>query len=370
VTSALQRFFEQVSSAYQTSPFEVLLVVFLLLLLIAGLVGYAVYWSRRERRHQIALSERLFEEKASERSLGPSQRDLLQKMRRYLKDDAQVHHLVTDEVAFNSAAARLREDGEANAQSIAALRVTLGFHDGSGDRAPRSSTAIPQGATVLIARNRYRRPVKARVLTPQPNAFRVRLVEQGARMPPGAGVDVFYQSSAGVFTFHTTVLAEHTQEIRLSHSEDLKRYQKRRYYRRRVEIPVHLYPFDSEKPLLSKSRDIGGGGASLLNPDGHFKVGDELELRFKPDGVEIRITGTVVRVSDNGRTIHVNYEHIRDSVRDRIYNAIFKPPKDEQEAMERGRTRAAQSSTPDSPPPGSASPGSPPPDSQGSKTTE
>jgi len=124
----------------------------------------------------------------------------------------------------------------------------------------------------------------------------------------------------------------------------LKRYQKRRYYRKQIALPVHVYPFDSDTPLLSKSRDIGGGGASLLNPEGHFKVGDDIELRFKPDDAEIRVTGTVVRVSDSGRTIHVNYEHIRDSLRDRIYNAIFKPPKDELDEMRRRTGQGAKTS--------------------------
>lgn len=335
MTPAVQRFFDQVSSAYQTSPFEVILAFLLIFGLITGLAVYAAVGGKRSRRRQIAVARKLFEEKANELRLTPSQRELLERMRHYLRDDTRIHLLVTDEIAFSSAAAKLRENDEAGAQSIAALRVTLGFHGGPKDRAPRSSAAIPAGATVLIARNRYRRPVRAEVLAPQPEAFRVRVTEQGARLPAGAGVDVYYQSNAGVFTFRSTVLGEERGEARLAHSEDLKRYQKRRYYRRRIEIPVRLYPFDTDTELLSKSRDIGGGGASLLNPDGHFKVGDELELRFRADELEIRITGSVVRVSDSGRTIHVNYEHIRDSVRDRIYQAIFKPPADEVEAMER-----------------------------------
>ena len=337
MTPAVRRFFEQISSAYQASPFELLVVFLSLFLLIAGLVAYALFWGRRERRQHVELARKLFEEKAKDLDLTPSQRDLLDRMRHYLKDETQIHLLVTDQVAFNSAAVQLREAGEANAQQIAALRVKLGFTAAGSDRATRASADIPAGSNLLIARNRYRRPMKAKVLPPQPDAFRVRLLEEGSRLPPGAGVDVFYQSSAGVFTFHTTVLAEHQREARLAHSEDLKRYQKRRYYRRRVEIPVHVYPFDSDKPLLSKSKDIGGGGASLVNPNRHFKVGDDLELRFKTDDTEIRITGTVVRVSDSGQTIHVNYEHIRDSVRDRIYNAIFKPPKDEREEMRRAQ---------------------------------
>ncbi len=344
MTPAVERFFEQISNAYQTSPFEVILGVLLATILVAGLVAYTVVHSKRDRNRQIALAKRLFDEKAEELGLTPSHRHLLERMQHYLKDETQIHLLVTDGIAFNSAAAKVREQGEASAQSIAALRVTLGLSGKRSARAPRSSAMIPAGSTVMLARNRYREPIKARVLAPQPEAFRARIVEHGKRLPAGSGVDVYYQSSAGVFTFHATVLAGEPYEVRLTHAEDLKRYQNRRYYRRQIELPVHLYPFDRDIALVATSLDIGGGGASLVNPDGYFKAGDELELRFDCGTAEIRITGTVVRVSDSGKTLHVNYEHIRDSIRDRIYRGIFRPPKDELLAMEQARRQGANTS--------------------------
>ena len=342
VTPSVQRFFDQVANAYRASPVEVLIVVLLVVGLIAGLVAYAVVRSRKEEREQRELARRLFDEKTSQVALSPSQRELLALMRRYLRDPVNVHHLVTDEVAFNAAAARLREEGGADAAAIAALRVTLGFHTGRGERAPSSSAAIPPGSTVLVARNKYRKPARTRVLEPSPQSFRVQILEEGARLPPGAAVDVYFHSSAGVFTFHTTILSESGGVVEMSHSEELERYQKRRYYRRKIALPVRILPFDSDRALLSRFREIGGGGASLVNPEGHFKAGDELELRFRSDDDEIRLTGTVVRVSDSGRVIHVNYEHIKEGLRDRIYRAIFKPPKDEQEAMRRAAAQGVK----------------------------
>ena len=344
MTPAVERFFQQISSAYQTSPFEVFLGALLTMSLVTGLIAYTVVHTKRDRSRQVALAKRLFDEKAEELGLTPSHRHLLGRMQHYLRDETRVHLLVTDEIAFNSAAAKVREHGEATAQSIAALRVALGLSGRRSESAPRSSAMIPAGSTVMLARNRYRQPIKARVLAAQPEAFRARIVEEGKRLPPGSGVDVYYQSSAGVFTFHATVLSGETQEVRLTHSEDLTRYQNRRYYRRQFEIPVHLYPFDRDITLITTSLDIGGGGASLVNPDGYFRAGDELELRFDCGTGEIRITGTVVRVTNSGKTLHVNYEHIRDTIRDRIYRGIFKPPGDELLAMEQARRQGANTS--------------------------
>jgi PilZ domain len=343
MSPGVERFFEQVADAYKSSPLELLGIVLLLLVLLGGLVAYAIIWGRREKKHQADLAQQFYDEKARDLKLTPSQHDMLHQMARYLRNPINVYQLLTDEISFNACALQLRENQDATAQSIASLRIALGYQSNRADRAPKSSTQIPAGSTVLVARNRYKKPVKAKVLPPEPQAFGIRLVDEGVRVPAGAAVDVYFQNNAGVFTFHSTVLGEEGKTVRLSHSEDIKRYQKRRYYRRKIDLPVHVYPFDSDKPILSRFRDIGGGGASLLNTDHHFKEGDELELRFTPDNEEIKLTASVMRLSEGGNIVHVNYEHIRDGLRDRIYSAIFRPPKDEQEAMEQGGGAPARS---------------------------
>ena len=67
-----------------------------------------------------------------------------------------------------------------------------------------------------------------------------------------------------------------------------------------------------------------------------------LHYRFTPGNEEIKLTASVMRLSDGGKIMHVNYEHIRDGLRDKIYSAIFRPPKDEQDAMENGARPAGR----------------------------
>ena len=365
MTPGVQRFFEQVADAYVASPLEVLGVVLILLILVGGLILYAAVWSRREKKHQTELAGQLYEQKSRELKLTPSQHELLKQMAHYLRNPTNVYQLLTDEVAFNASAIQLRENEEATPQSIASLRIALGFQSHRSDRAPKSSTQIPAGATVLVVRNRYKKPVKAKALPPEPQSFLIELVDEDARVPAGAAVDIYFQNSAGVFTFRSTVLGEDGKTVKLSHSEEIKTYQKRRYYRRKIDLPVHIYPFDSDRPILSRFKDVGGGGASMLNTDHHFKEGDDLELRFTPDNEEIRLTATVMRLSEGGAVMHVNYEHIRDGLRDRIYSAIFRPPKDEQEAMEQATGKPAPGSKVQ--PTGTDQ--SPQPDTHGTKTT-
>lgn len=355
MTPGVERFFEQVSDAYQQSPWELVGIFVLVLGLLGGLVIYGVFLSRRQSRQQKRLRDRLFEEKARELKLDTAQRELIARMGQYLKESGNLYKLLTDQIAFNAAAARLREIEHVGPQAIAALRLALGYQTSRQDQAPHSSAAIPEDATVLLVRNKYRQPIKAKTLARQAQSFQVTILEEGARIPTGATLSVYFQNSAGVFTFEASVLSQEGGVLQLSHSEQIKQYQKRKYYRRRIDLPVHVYPFDEDKPILSRFKDIGGGGASLVNPDHRFKAGDDLELRFKPAGdLEVRLTASVVRLSEGGKVIHVNYEHIRDSLRDRIYHAIFKPPKDEEEAAQQRQGKPAQK--PQRPAPNTAKP--------------
>ena len=153
MTPGVKRFFEQVADAYTSSPLEIFGLVLILLVLVGGLIIYAVVWSRREKRHQTELARRLYDEKSRELKLTPSQHELLKQMSHYLRNPINVYQLLTDEIAFNSCALQLRENDEATPQSIASLRIALGFQSSRSDRAPKSSTQIPAGATVLVVRN-------------------------------------------------------------------------------------------------------------------------------------------------------------------------------------------------------------------------
>lgn len=329
--TTVEGFFEQIRAAYQSSPLEVVIFILIVGVLIGGLVGFGIHFTRRERRKHIELATRLYTEKAEELKLTPGERELLKRLSRHLKDPTNTYQLLTDEISFNAAAAALREEtDDVSPSSIAALRVKLGYRATRPDRAPRASASIPEGATVLLVRNRSRKPIKARVEAPTSRAFRVRLSAE-SRLPTGVALEVFFQNSAGVFTFTSTVLAVTEGIAELSHSEAIQKYQKRRYFRRAIDLPVHVADFEEpDEQRLAQFIEIGGGGASLTNPDGAFSDDQRLELTFQLEEQRIRVVARVVRRSDSGRVLHVSYEHIQEGVRDRIYQAIFKPPKDEE----------------------------------------
>lgn len=94
---------------------------------------------------------------------------------------------------------------------------------------------------------------------------------------------------------------------------------RRMYMRRRVRLPVLV----AREPDAADARqtillDLGGGGASLRNPWGLLQKGDPLRMSFSPGAGRLTVAAHVVRVSGNGTAIHVKFESLSETARDRI----------------------------------------------------
>jgi c-di-GMP-binding flagellar brake protein YcgR len=112
----------------------------------------------------------------------------------------------------------------------------------------------------------------------------------------------------------------------LEHSEDVESAQRREYYRRPMRFPVYLRSAEKEhRPVRSEFLDIGGGGGSVVNPGQRYEEGDTLELTFHPDSEKtLHIPANVVRTSKGGKVLHLSFENIRESSRDKIYRLLFR----------------------------------------------
>ncbi|MBA7689092.1 hypothetical protein ES703_97587 [subsurface metagenome] len=90
-------------------------------------------------------------------------------------------------------------------------------------------------------------------------------------------------------------------------------------------LPVFIKPAGSEeRPLESILLDLGGGGASLKNPNRSFKPGMDLELSFHPEGESrMFIIAEVLRISKNGTILHLRFGPLKETTRDRIIGSLF-----------------------------------------------
>jgi len=117
--------------------------------------------------------------------------------------------------------------------------------------------------------------------------------------------------------------------LRIAHSENLLRAQNRQFYRRKLSVPVGIKKAGSdEKPETVRSIDLGGGGASLVNPQRRFRKGQSVELFIETRaGRRLKVTGSVIRTSSDGEVLHIEFDRIPESHRDRIIGYILNKTK-------------------------------------------
>jgi c-di-GMP-binding flagellar brake protein YcgR len=331
----LSAFFETVSRGFERSPLEVVLVILSFLVFIALLILIYRLQRRKVRRQQISLARSHYRQIAEKHSLRPSEEDLIQRMARFLKEPEKKYLILINQPTFNFCASKLRaKEGVASA-AIAELRSKLGFRLQGPEQIPASSAELPEGQGLLIVAADLKAPegrqgreggkAQGRVHKQEPGFLSVQLIETGASFHPGQTVRVYFQNRAGLFSFLSSVQSVENQRIRLQHGEDIRRLQRRRYYRRRVSLPVGIrYPGAEEKPTLSTFYDLGGNGASLKNPGRRYGAGEAVELTFLAAGERFTLVAEVLRTSKNRYVLHVRFAPMRETTRDRIIGSLFK----------------------------------------------
>jgi len=315
---------ENFYKGFFSSPLQILGLAALVVFFFAGLVLYTVVRNRREKKRRLRRTAEIFQERVKRHDLTLSEIEALHILARYLRSSDQKYLLLTNQGLFDSCVEKALPDRAISQDQISTIRVKLGFAGKAPASHPISSAELPPGDSVLLLQEGFP-ALRGRIEEQQPSAFLVHM-EQGSRvLPSGSKVEVLYQNASGMYTFVTRVHGTQGQIIQLSHSEEVKRYQRRRYYRRNITLPVLVRTAGSEeKPLKSQFHDIGGGGASLENPQKRFKPGADVELMFHPQARStLNVVGSVVRTSKAGNVMHVTFEKMKEATRDRIYRVIL-----------------------------------------------
>lgn len=313
-----------VASGFETSLIESIAVISIIIALVVFFVVYGLHKQRqREHARELAGAQR-YRELVQRHQLTPSEEDLIQQLVDTLKRSREAYRLLESQGRFNRAAAELLSRETVTAGQISALRVKLGYTGRPIGLQPHSSVDIPLGAVVRVEQRRAGAQ-EATVTASPSNSLCLRVEEDSTAPAAGTQLRVVYQNESGVFAFSTVVLIREGVHLFLQHSEEIEKQQQRNHYRRTMQLPVRVYPqITDEDPLESECIDLGGGGASLYNPDTRFEAGDTLYLGFDlPEGDPIELPATVIRTSRKRTVLHVRYGNIREAQRDRIYRMLF-----------------------------------------------
>ena len=329
----VSEFLDSIARGFVTSPLQYALFGGVILLVVVGLlVAYRVQRGRARRLENRLALER-FERLAGKLGLSGPEREALDHLAG--GQVARKLRLLASPSAFNSAAARLGPAAQdALAQSsLAELRLKLGYQARNPERAPSASSELPEGLPVLLVwvSPGGRRRLAAEVGAQEADALVLVHPPDATAPPPGSPVTVAFQNRAGVFSFRTRVRAASGGlrpaaggVVRLDHVERLERTQRRQYYRRKLRLPVQVQAREGEPPLASQLLDLGGEGASLVNPRKSLSAGDLAELAFRVGGESFQLTAEVLRVSRDGQVLHVRFHGLREADRDRLLGTLFR----------------------------------------------
>ena len=352
--TAGQQFLRDVADSYLRSPIEVAIFLAVLVVPIILLIVYASHRRRKDLRQWTSESYSYFMQEAQKRRLTPSQRSVLFRIAELGTYPWKAHTVFEDEAIFNRGVTELKDRNEVSDDTISALRLLLGFTRHGG--VPISSASLPVGARIALVREDDDTVVTGEIRDQKPSTFVVLLDEDSRALREGRRVRILYQSGTGVYSFLSDILKKRERLLAMRHTETVGRSQRRRYYRRKMTMPVSFALSDSTEYRDATIVELGGGGATVRLPsDTKLTPGKFIWLRF--DSLASRLRGherrsrpvhpreitaiaRVVRLSDEGT--HIEFTKIREALRDKIIERLFTHARSETSESRPAQSEGAQ----------------------------
>jgi len=315
---------EGLAAAFALNWWELLIIIAVLAPIILVLLWYSLRRDREREDRQDSEAQQRYQELVAKHHLTPADEGVVDRLSAYLNDPTRKYLLLQNQRMYHQAAALALDAGSIPDDDVSALRFKLGFVVPPQGVRPYSTTQIPEGAGVLVLMD-IRPPENATVLAPEPTDFRLQLEDRAIRYSTGSEITVVYQNPSGIFRFTSDVTGHDETNLRIRHSEKLDQIQRRNHYRRSLPLPVYVKAaYREERPTQSRLVEIGGDGASLMNPSQRFHQGDDIELTFHPSSDStLHLVANVLRTSQGNTVLHVKFGRIKETTRDQVYNLLF-----------------------------------------------
>jgi hypothetical protein len=317
--------FEEISSGFQQSPLEIAIFSVLVIgFFCLFIFGYR-HQTKKSRIEHSKRAQELFDHIIDEKGLGMEERHVLELLSGFLHPSREKNMLLENRALFNTCVKKLQQTHEISPDLLSSIRKKLGFKSEILEQTLHSSTELSENLPVLvITRGKPHCPGILRKSAS--HSLCIELKKGGIPLSTGTSVMIYFQRPSGIFTFSSHVTGTKERFIEIAHTEAIKRIQRRRFYRKKTRVPALVKHSGSrEHPVRSTLTDLGGGGATLVNPGGTFQEKDELALYFRTIKKEsIQLCAKVLRISDEGKLLHVAFHHISEASRDRIYRYLFK----------------------------------------------
>lgn len=317
--------FEEIAKGFVHSPQEISIFIILVLSFFSMFLFANRYQVKKSITEKTRRAQDTYERIIKKTPFSLSELRMLYHLAKYLKTPQEKNLLLEKQSTFNTCVRKLRNKQRISAPIIAGLRLKLGFKRQDPEQIPLSSADLSTNLPVIIVQKGGKQ-TPGKILKFVPGSLIIG-IENGCPPPASSShIQVYFQKCSGIFSISTFVQKSGNGVIRAAHSDNIKRLQRRKFYRKKIRLPVYVKPSDSHEPaVLTTFIDLGGGGASLNNRGRQFHERDDIKLSFFTSrDARITLTAVVTRVSEGGKTLHVAFVHIPESSRDRIMGYLFR----------------------------------------------
>ncbi|MFW6251355.1 MAG: PilZ domain-containing protein [Alkalispirochaetaceae bacterium] len=256
--------------------------------------------------------------------LSPRESRALERLSWCLKDPKNKDQLLENQALFLRAARRALREGMVTEAELFRLTERMGVNLNTLRANRHSSTSVPVGAEASVA-DRKMHMATGEVLLSDDQTLRVKIQKGHSSFNRGIQVELVCNGEEGMYRFFTTVKAQEGKVLALEHSNHVEHVQRRKYRRRRVQIPVELsLRAINDRALPSKTVDLSAGGAAVRNPKKRYVTGSELDITLStPSGSPMVLPATVVRTSKRNKILHLRFGKLDDRQQHRLFRILF-----------------------------------------------
>ena len=256
--------------------------------------------------------------------LSPRESRALERLSWCLKNPKNKEQLLENQTLFLRAARRAIREGMVTEGDLYRLTERMGINLETLRANRRSSSSVPVGAQASVA-DRQMNMATGEVLLSDDKALRVRIQKGRSSFSRGSQVEIVCNGEEGMYRFFSVVKAQEGKVLSLEHSNHVEHVQRRKYRRRRVQLPVELsLRAINDRPLPSKTVDLSVGGAAVRNPKKRYVTGTELEIAMStPGGSPMVLPAMVVRTSKRGKLLHLRFGKLDDRQQHRLFRMLF-----------------------------------------------
>jgi c-di-GMP-binding flagellar brake protein YcgR len=327
----VSKYLEDIAYGFDSDPIDLVIVIIIILLFLAFLFSIYIFKRNKKRKAQREQSEKRFRRQAETAGLTSEEYHLAEELARTVSPEGyRKHTVLANQATFNAAAEKLDPQEEETRRLLRSLQLKLNFRSHT-EQVVRSTTELQPGQNLYILPSLSKSGLQARVSEQSVDGLHMHL-QAGRTINENTAVKVYFHRWTGVFLFTSRVISSSDGTIVLEHSDEIKRVQRRNYYRKRVRRPVELWKPGQEQAwkLRGYLHDLGGGGASIdVAPEkgaqGHvFEDGQRFDLRLLLDDQNhVHISGKIVRISHKGKRLHFEFDTVREPQRDKIVKFVL-----------------------------------------------